>query len=63
MATVSRPGHRRNVPRSHRYELGRHQGGHGNGSAVTLNVYGNIPAQTSPSVGLYADTVGVLVTF
>jgi spore coat protein U-like protein len=42
---------------------GATKAGTGNGSAVTLNVYGNIPAQTSPSVGLYADTVGVLVTF
>ena len=37
--------------------------GTGNGSAQTLTVFGNIPTQHSPSVGAYADTVNVTVSF
>src|ERR1700731_243206 len=37
--------------------------GTGNGNAQTLNVYGQISAQTTPQPGAYADTVNVTVTF
>lgn len=39
------------------------QSGSGNGSAQNLTVYGQIPAQTTPAPGAYADTVSVTVTF
>lgn len=37
--------------------------GTGNGSAVNLTVYGNVPAQTTPPAGTYMDTVVVSVTY
>src|SRR6266581_4147058 len=37
--------------------------GTGNGSAQTLTVFGQIPGQTTPQPGSYADTVNVTVTF
>jgi spore coat protein U-like protein len=39
------------------------ESGTGNGSAQSLTVYGNIPAQTTPAPGAYADTVNVTVSF
>jgi spore coat protein U-like protein len=35
----------------------------GTGSAQTFPVYGRVPAQTTPSAGLYQDTVTVTMTF
>jgi spore coat protein U-like protein len=37
--------------------------GTGSGSAQTLTVYGQIPAQTTPQPGAYGDTVNVTITF
>ena len=37
--------------------------GTGTGSAQTITVYGQVPAQASPSPGSYADTVNVTITF
>lgn len=37
--------------------------GTGNGAVQTLNVYGQIPAQTTPAPGLYTDTVLVTVAW
>ena len=35
----------------------------GNGAAQLYNVYGRIPAQTTPAAGAYTDTVAVTVTY
>nr|WP_321984288.1 spore coat U domain-containing protein [uncultured Lichenicoccus sp.] len=37
--------------------------GTGNGTAQPITVYGQVPAQTSPAPGAYADVVNVTVTF
>ena len=37
--------------------------GTGNGAVQTLDVYGQIPAQTTPAPGLYTDTVTVTVSY
>jgi len=37
--------------------------GTGNGSAQTILVYGRVPPQTSPTPGLYTDTVTLTVTY
>lgn len=37
--------------------------GTGSGAAQNLTVYGRVPAQTTPSAGLYTDTVVVTVTY
>ena len=37
--------------------------GTGIGTAQTITVYGQVPAQTSPAPGSYADVVNVIVTF
>jgi spore coat protein U-like protein len=37
--------------------------GTGNGAAQTYTVYGRVPAQTTPSPGLYTDTITVTVTY
>lgn len=38
-------------------------GGTGSGVAQTINVYGRVPPQTTPSPGVYSDTVAVTVTY
>lgn len=35
----------------------------GNGAAQAFTVYGQVPAQTTPSPGLYTDTITVTVTY
>ena len=35
----------------------------GTGAQQTFTVYGNVPAQTTPAPGAYADTVNVTVTY
>jgi spore coat protein U-like protein len=35
----------------------------GNGSAQAYNVYGRIPAQTTPAPATYTDTITVTVTY
>jgi spore coat protein U-like protein len=37
--------------------------GTGNGAVQTINVYGQIPAQTTPAPGAYTDTVQVTVSY
>ena len=37
--------------------------GTGVGTAQTISVYGQVPAQTSPAPGSYADVINVTVTF
>ncbi|RDE07131.1 spore coat U domain-containing protein [Sphingomonas aracearum] len=37
--------------------------GTGNGAVQTVQVYGLVPAQTTPAAGSYTDTVQVTVTF
>lgn len=37
--------------------------GTGNGAVQNLTVYGRVPAQTTPSAGVYTDTVVVTVTY
>jgi len=37
--------------------------GTGSGANQTLTVYGRVPPQTTPSAGVYADTVVVTVTY
>jgi spore coat protein U-like protein len=37
--------------------------GTGNGAVQPLTVYGQVPAQTTPVAGAYADTVNVTITF
>jgi len=37
--------------------------GTGNGAAQTIQVYGRIPAQTTPIPGSYTDTITVTVTY
>lgn len=37
--------------------------GTGNGNEQTINVYGQVPAQTTPPAGSYSDIVAVTVTF
>ncbi|MEO6928900.1 MAG: spore coat protein U domain-containing protein [Casimicrobiaceae bacterium] len=37
--------------------------GTGNGNVQNLTVYGSVPAQTTPSAGVYTDTVVVTVTY
>jgi spore coat protein U-like protein len=37
--------------------------GSGNGSAQTIPVYAQLPSQTTPTPGLYKDTVTVTITF
>ena len=37
--------------------------GTGSGAVQNLTVYGRVPAQTTPSAGLYTDTVVVTVTY
>ncbi len=37
--------------------------GTGVGTAQTITVYGQVPAQASPAPGSYADVVNVTVTF
>jgi len=37
--------------------------GTGNGSAQTIQVYGRVPPQTSPTPGSYTDTITVTVTY
>ncbi len=39
------------------------EAGTGTGAAQTISVFGQVPAQTSPAPGSYADTVNVTVTF
>jgi spore coat protein U-like protein len=40
-----------------------HVSGTGNSNAQTLDVYGRVPAQTTPPTGTYTDTVVVTVTY
>lgn len=35
----------------------------GTGSATTLTIYGQVPAQTAPTTGVYSDTITMTVTF
>jgi spore coat protein U-like protein len=35
----------------------------GNGAAQPFTVFGQVPAQTTPSPGLYTDTITVTVTY
>lgn len=37
--------------------------GIGNGAVQTLAVYGQVPAQTTPTAAAYADTVAVTITY
>lgn len=37
--------------------------GTGSGTSQTINVYGRIPPQTTPSAGLYSDTIVVTLTY
>jgi spore coat protein U-like protein len=37
--------------------------GTGNGAAQTIQVYGRVPAQTTPTPGAYSDTITVTVTY
>src|SRR5262249_27585908 len=37
--------------------------GTGSGAAQTVTVYGQVPTQTTPAPGAYADTVNVTVSF
>jgi spore coat protein U-like protein len=37
--------------------------GTGNGAVQNLTVYGRVPIQTQPALGVYADTVNVTVSF
>jgi spore coat protein U-like protein len=37
--------------------------GTGNGAAQTIQVYGRVPAQTTPTPGTYTDTITVTVTY
>jgi len=37
--------------------------GTGNGSAQTIQVYGRVPAQSTPTPGSYTDTITVTVTY
>jgi spore coat protein U domain-containing protein, fimbrial subunit CupE1/2/3/6 len=37
--------------------------GTGNGAAQTINIFGRVPAQTTPAPGAYADTVTITVTY
>jgi spore coat protein U-like protein len=39
------------------------EAGTGTGTTQTITVYGQVPAQTSPAPGSYADVVNVTVTF
>ncbi len=39
------------------------EAGTGNGSAQAITVYGQVPAQTTPAPGSYADVVNVTVSF
>nr|WP_244423681.1 spore coat U domain-containing protein [Nitratireductor pacificus] len=38
-------------------------GGTGNGSSQALTVYGNVPPQTTPAAGAYADLVTITITY
>ncbi|UWU14363.1 spore coat protein U domain-containing protein [Rhizobium sullae] len=42
---------------------GQHGSGDGNGAAQLLTVYGRVQPQTTPSPGVYTDTVVVIVTY
>ena len=37
--------------------------GTGSGATQTLTVYGRVPAQTTPAIGSYSDTVNVTITY
>ena len=37
--------------------------GTGNGTSQTITVYGQVPTQSSPAPGSYADVVNVTITF
>lgn len=39
------------------------EAGTGNGSVQNLTVYGRVPPQTTPAVGVYNDTVAITVTY